>query len=145
MLNCKNCGEKLTKFNKEICPYCGCKNPLSESVAETDTTKAVSFVNEEDVKVKNKSFKTFILLTYFLGIFGIEYIYLNKKKDFCFALGGNLLIYICLFFIIYACSKEIWILILLPILFLYILNILYALFLTFNKAKINDKNGVSLK
>ncbi len=145
MLKCKNCGEKLTKFNKEICPYCGCKNPLSESVAETDTTRAVSYVNEEEVKINQKSFKIFILLTYFLGIFGIEYIYLNKVKEFIFTLIANLVIYICVFFICFASKVDVWAMILVPFLALYILSIGYGLFLTFRKSTVKDSNGVSLK
>ena len=144
MLKCKNCGENLTKFNKEICPYCGCKNPLSESVAETDTTKAISYVKEE-FNINQKSFKSFIFLTCFLGIFGIEYIYLNKIKEFIFTLIANIILYLCIFFITFACTKEIWVLILVPLFFIYFLSLVYALYLTLSKSKIKDKNGVSLK
>lgn len=145
MLKCKNCGEKLTKFNKEICPYCGCQNPLSESVAETDTTKAVSYVKEEEIKINQKSFKTFLLLTYFLGIFGIEYVYLNKIKEFIFTLIANLAIYICIFFICFASKMDVWAIILVPFIVLYILSIGYGLFLTFGKSIVKDNNGVPLK
>ncbi len=145
MLKCKNCGEKLTKFNKEICPYCGCQNPLSESVAETDTTRAVSYVNEGEIKINQKSFKTFLLLTYFLGIFGIEYVYINKIKEFIFTLIANLAIYICVFFICFASKMDVWAIILVPFIVLYVLSIGYGLFLTFKKAVVKDNNGVSLK
>lgn len=145
MLKCKNCGEKLTKFNKEICPYCGCQNPLSESVAETDTTRAVSYVNEDEIKINQKSFKTFLLLTYFLGIFGIEYVYLNKIKEFIFTLLANLAIYICVFFICFASKMDVWAIVLIPFIVLYVLSIGYGLFLTFGKAVVKDNNGVSLK
>lgn len=145
MLKCKNCGEKLTKFNKEICPYCGCQNPLSDSVAETDTTRAVSYINEEEVKINQKSFKTFLLLTYFLGIFGIEYVYLNKIKEFIFTLLANLVIYICVFFICFASKMDVWAIILVPFIVLYVLSIGYGLFLTFGKSVVKDSNGVSLK
>ncbi len=145
MLKCKNCGEKLTKFNKEICPYCGCKDPLSESIAETDTTKAVSYVNEEEVKINQKSFKTFLLLTYFLGIFGAQYLYLNKIKEFIFTSIANLIIYICVFFICFASKVDTWAMILVPLIVLYILSIGYGLFLTFRKSIVKDNNGVSLK
>ena len=145
MLKCKNCGEKLTKFNKEICPYCGCQNPLSESVAETDTTRAVSYVNEGEIKINQKSFKIFLLLTYFLGIFGIEYVYINKIKEFIFTLIANLAIYICVFFICFASKMDVWAIILVPFIVLYVLSIGYGLFLTFKKAVVKDNNGVSLK
>ena len=145
MLKCKNCGEKLTKFNKEICPYCGCQKPLSESIAETDTTKAVSYVKEEEIKINQKSFKTFLLLTYFLGLFGVEYVYLNKIKEFIFTLIANLAIYICVFFICFACKMDVWAIILIPFIILYILSIGYGLFLTSKKAVVKDNNGVPLK
>ena len=145
MLKCKNCGEKLTKFNKEICPYCGCQNPLSESVAETDTTRAVSYVNEGEIKINQKSFKIFLLLTYFLGIFGIEYVYINKIKEFIFTLIANLAIYICVFFICFASKMDVWAIIFVPFIVLYVLSIGYGLFLTFKKAVVKDNNGVSLK
>ena len=35
MPKCKECGETITKFDKEICPYCGCKDPIDKDREET--------------------------------------------------------------------------------------------------------------
>ncbi len=145
MLKCKNCGEKLTKFNKEICPYCGCKEPLSESSQETDTTKAIQVVNDSSLIVNKKSLKVFILLTCFLGIFGIEFAYLNKIKEFLISLLINLILYIVFFIIFYFLNLSVYLFILIPILILFLLNIIFAGILYFNKNLIKDSNGVNLK
>ena len=46
MPNCRNCGARITKFDKDICPVCGQKNPLMgvdvvKSVEVTNTGHAV--------------------------------------------------------------------------------------------------------
>ena len=35
MPNCRNCGARITKFDKDICPVCGTKNPLQGVGSET--------------------------------------------------------------------------------------------------------------
>ena len=70
---------------------------------------------------------------------------LNKIKEFIFTLIANLAIYICVFFICFACKMDVWAIILIPFIVLYILSIGYGLFLTSKKAVVKDKNGVSLK
>ena len=45
---CKNCGSRITKFDKEICPVCGEKKPLDGAVSDT-----VEITTELNVKDKN--------------------------------------------------------------------------------------------
>ena len=59
MPKCKECGETITKFDKEICPYCGCKDPIDKDREETcDITQAIStFSSPKDENVKVKEHK----------------------------------------------------------------------------------------
>ena len=35
MPNCRNCGARLSKFDTDLCPVCGIKNPLEGISSET--------------------------------------------------------------------------------------------------------------
>ena len=35
MPNCRNCGARLSKFDTDLCPVCGIKNPLQGTSSET--------------------------------------------------------------------------------------------------------------
>lgn len=145
MLICKNCGEKLTKFNKEICPYCGCKKPLSNSIQETDTTKAIQALGDEKIVIKHKSLILFLILTCFLGIFGVEFLYLKKIKEFIISLTLNLFVYFLLFILFYFLNLNSYIVIFIPFLIVFIINCFFGIFLFFNKSILKDSNGVNVE
>ena len=48
MPNCRNCGSRLSKFDKDICPVCGFKHPLDGVSSETqEVTSEISFYKGE--------------------------------------------------------------------------------------------------
>lgn len=76
---CRNCGARLTKFDKEVCPVCGTKNPL-EGVT-SDTVEMTSFINMEknrDFRVKKKS--TMLFYFFIAGFTGLPFFYLHAIK-----------------------------------------------------------------
>lgn len=78
MPNCKNCGTRLTKFDKDICPVCGEKNPL-EGVS-SDTVEITSNLDLSEAELKDfnriSKFKAELLFI-FLGWSGAAIFYLN--------------------------------------------------------------------
>ena len=81
MPNCRNCGARITKFDKDICPVCGTKNPLqgvgSETMEVTGQIDLNGFAEGQKVICRRKK-----LLLYFLalGFTGAPFFYLKKKK-----------------------------------------------------------------
>lgn len=105
MMRCKNCHEKLTRLDKDICPFCGTLKPLEgqEDVTE-DMTKAFDSLNlkEEYREVKAKSRLVAAILAMTLGVFGVHAFYLGKMKrglinlivSICFIAGiGSILFF----------------------------------------------------
>lgn len=105
MMRCKNCHEKLTRLDKDICPFCGTLKPLEgqEDVTE-DMTKAFDSLNlkEEYHEVKAKSRLVTAILAMTLGVFGVHAFYLGKMKrglinlivSICFIAGiGSILFF----------------------------------------------------
>ncbi len=82
MPKCKFCGENITKFDKEICPFCGGKKPLEGNDTFTsDITQTINTVDKVKVnKFKERKKLVNALLCMFLGIFGADSIYLGKIK-----------------------------------------------------------------
>ena len=81
MPNCKNCGARITKFDKDICPVCGCKNPLqgvtSETVEITTQIDVSQFQEGQKVVCRRK---IVLLLFCLIGFIGAPFFYLKHKK-----------------------------------------------------------------
>lgn len=81
MPSCRYCGSRITKFDKDICPVCGTKNPLqgvsSETVEITTQIDVAKF--QEGQKVVRRR-KTMLLLFLLIGFLGIPFFYLKEKK-----------------------------------------------------------------
>lgn len=82
MPRCKYCGENITKFDKKLCPYCGKENPIDENVHLTShITQTIATVEKEEIaEYKDHKKKTYVLLSCFLGIFGVHEFYLGLIK-----------------------------------------------------------------
>lgn len=80
MPNCRNCGARLNKWDNDVCPICGIKNPL-EGVT-SDTVEITRFglqadgTNLSQPKTRKKTMIWFMTI----GWTGAAYFYLNKKK-----------------------------------------------------------------
>lgn len=145
-MKCKNCGNNLTKFNKEICPYCGIKDPIDDYLDSSNTTQAIDKIYEEDKNFKQKDFKKYCFLLMFLGIFGIDSIYLGKIYNLVVRLICNVCFFLILFLSIYLSNDSLLVLsILLPIGILFLFYLIYGLIILFLDKKPKDKNGVYLK
>lgn len=79
MPKCKNCGARIEKFNKDLCPVCGFKHPLED--VESDTIEITSEIsNLPDYINVVKSKKTAMLLFSLLGFTGAPFFYLKFNK-----------------------------------------------------------------
>lgn len=101
MPKCKECGETITKFDKEICPYCGCKDPIDKGREETcDITQAISTFSspkDENVKVKEHKKVVMIILCLLFGFLGLDCFYLGFKKEGLFRILASVLLFSGLF------------------------------------------------
>ena len=103
MPKCKYCGENITKFDKEICPFCGGKKPLEGVESYTvDITQTINTVDKKTVEnYKQHSKLVNSLLCMFLGIFGADSFYLGHFKLGISRLLVGLIYIISLFCILY--------------------------------------------
>ena len=138
---CRNCGARLTKFDKDVCPVCGTKNPL-EGVT-SDTVEMTSFINMEqnrDVRVKKKS--TMLFCSFIAGFTGLPFFYLHaiKKGIICLLLN---LAYFGMSFVLFYLVLEVQpaiIAIILNIIIMYFVNALVGIELYF-KDSLKDGFG----
>ena len=94
MLKCRRCGKSLTKFDKDICPYCGLVKPLDGQ--EDNTEDVTQFIestnlNKENLSYKPKKILVYSLLLMFLGIFAAHLFYIKSYFKSVFLLVFNLI------------------------------------------------------
>ena len=147
MPKCKYCGENITKFDKEICPFCGGKKPLEGVESYTvDITQTINTVDKKTVEnYKQHSKLINSLLCMFLGIFGADSFYLGHFKSGISRLLVGFIYIISLFCILYfAVNLEILYSLLISIGSIFIVYfILGVIGLFLNSRK--DSNGAFLK
>lgn len=147
MPKCKYCGENITKFDKEICPFCGGKKPLEGVESYTvDITQTINTVDKKTVEnYKQHSKLINSLLCMFLGIFGADSFYLGHFKLGISRLLVGFIYIISLFCILYfAVNLEILYSLLISIGSIFIVYfILGVIGLFLNSRK--DSNGAFLK
>lgn len=146
MFTCKNCHEKLTKFDKDICPYCGTKNPILDDEDSSDTTKTIDIIKENDKSLMKHNNLVFNLLLMFLGMFSIDLFYIKKIKNALIRLLVNVLFFVILFLIIYLINNELLILsLVLPFSVLFVFYFILGLISLISGKRIKDFNGVYLR
>ena len=81
MPKCKNCGTRLTKFDKDICPVCGVEHPLEGVSSETIEITSQLDINKDEFKNYHptKRIVTFLLF-FLLGWSGAGWLYFKNKK-----------------------------------------------------------------
>ena len=81
MPNCRNCGARISKFDKDMCPVCGTKDPLkgvtSETIEITSQIDLNHFQEGQKVVCRRKKVLLFFLL---FGFTGSAYFYMKRKK-----------------------------------------------------------------
>lgn len=81
MPNCRNCGTRLTKFDKDICPVCGETLPLKGVKSETvEITSEIDLSNPEFSNYSPKRRNIVFILFVLLGFTGAPFYYLRKAK-----------------------------------------------------------------
>lgn len=83
---CKQCHARISKFDKDICPICGCVHPLSgEGAISSDTIEFTNAINGSDPSLKTaaprQKEKTFLLFS-LIGWLGFGFSYLRFSKLF---------------------------------------------------------------
>ena len=77
---CKNCHARISKFDKDICPVCGCKNPLDGVTSDTiEFTHGIDGNNPEFKKHAPRKKKKALIYFCTLGWTGLGFYYLRFK------------------------------------------------------------------
>lgn len=78
MPKCKYCGSRITRFDKDLCPICGEKDPLQGVSSETIEITSNLDLSEAELKEfkPTTKFKAFLLFC-FIGWTGAPMFYLN--------------------------------------------------------------------
>lgn len=80
MPTCRECHSRISKFDKDICPVCGCKKPLEGVTSETvEITSQIDLNGADYQEYKPKRRTVLFFLSMLLGFFGAPFIYLGKK------------------------------------------------------------------
>ena len=129
MPTCRNCGARLSKFDKDICPVCGTPEPLkgvnSETVEITSQVDLSSF--QEGQKVVRRR-KNMLILFLTVGFAGLAFFYLKKKKEALLYLAINILLFTSGFLLLHLLAKlNIALSIILPIIAMYIMSAIFGL------------------
>lgn len=140
---CKNCGSRITKFEKDICPICGTKHPLDGATSDTVEITTELNVHEKGNGLNYKAhyrITTFVLFA-FLGWTGAGFFYLNFKKLGLIWLLCNLAVIggaIGLFILTIGVTN--WLSYVAPFAIVYLINMGLSLYYLF-KNDIKDGNG----
>ena len=142
MPSCRNCGARLSKFDKDICPVCGTPNPL-EGV-NSETIEITSQVDLSDFKAGQKVIrrrKTLLILSLLLGWTGAHYFYIKQKVLGLIWLALNLAIAGGVFALFYfAIQAGLALSIIIPVAGIYLINAIGALML-YTRKDLKDGEG----
>ncbi len=96
MPKCQNCNHEISSFDKDICPYCGAKNPISSDYRTMDETGDIRTLEGYDLP-KSKSHLACAVLSILLGFVGSDFFYLGYKKNGVFAIGVSVVLFLAPF------------------------------------------------
>ena len=124
MPNCRNCGARLSKFDADLCPVCGIKNPLQG--IDSETVEVTSQIDLSDMKEGQKVVrrrKSMILLFFALGFTGAPFFYIKKAILGLVWLLCNLAVIAGLFCLFYfVIHAHIALAIVIPVVVVYAIN-----------------------
>ncbi|MFA7032161.1 MAG: hypothetical protein WC201_01185 [Bacilli bacterium] len=138
---CRNCGARISKFDKDICPICGAKRPLDGVNSETvEVTSEIDVTNPEFANAKPKSKKVMLLLFCLVGFSGAQFFYLKEKKLGFLWLLLNLLILGGLGVFLYFISSLTFYSFIISTGFVYLINIILGI-VYFKTSNLKDGVG----
>ena len=128
MPNCRNCGARLSKFDTDLCPVCGIKNPLQGTSSETvEITSQIDLSEMKEGQKVLRRRKKFIAYFFTLGFTGLPFFYIKKYVLGLIWLIANLAVIGGLFAVFYfAAHAHIAVAIIIPILIAYAINAVVA-------------------
>ena len=141
---CKNCHSRIDKFNKDRCPICGVENPF-EGVS-SDTVEITTQIDTVNIKTNYHPRKKSVLLALFitLGIFGVPFFYIFKKKVGVIYALCNIVLLGGLIAILVNCTPlNHGVSISVPLILFIFFNVLVGLYY-YNKPNLKDGRGVFL-
>lgn len=77
---CRFCHKEISKFDTDICPHCGEKNPIAQGYKTMDVTRNFKTLGAEVDAPKTKSQKVYAFLCMGLGYFGIHNFYIYRTQ-----------------------------------------------------------------
>lgn len=124
MPNCRNCGARLSKFDSDLCPVCGVKNPLQGIDSETvEVTSQIDLSGMKEGQRVVRRRKTMTLLFFLLGFSGAPFFYIKKTVMGLIWLVCNLVILAGLFSLFYfAIHAHIAVAIIVPVVVVYAIS-----------------------
>ena len=142
MPNCRNCGARLSKFDSDLCPVCGIKNPLqgvsSETVEVTSQIELSELAQERKVIRRRK---TMLILFFTLGFTGAAFFYVKRILIGAIYCIANLAIIGGLFPLLYLAIKApLPVAIIVPVLLVYLISAIVGLIMYY-MPNIKDGEG----
>ena len=129
MPNCRNCGARLSKFDTDICPVCGTKDPLKGVSSETiEITSQVDLNNFQEGQKVIRHRKTMLIFFLTLGFTGLGYFYIKKKKEAFICIIISVLLFTSGFLLLHLLAGlNIALSIILPIIAVYVMTAIFGL------------------
>ena len=133
MPSCRNCGARLTKFDTDLCPVCGIKDPLQG--ANSETVEITSQIDLSEMKEGQKVVrrrKKMLLLFVLLGFTGAPFFYIKKNRTGLIWLFSNIAVMGALFLLFFMVIKmPLPLAIIIPVLTSYFVNIVTGVIYNF--------------
>lgn len=145
MPECRNCHREISKFDNDVCPYCGTPHPIDENYKTKDMTSFVDPVTGDYKLYKSKSKKTASILAFSCGYTGAPLFYLGFRKKGILALAIFLVFYIALALPLFFFVKPLsfWSF-LIPLFLAYLVNVPFGVRYLKNDS-LKDVNGEFLR
>lgn len=98
---CKNCKKRIERFNKDRCPICGVEHPFEGM--SSDTVEITTNIDVDNIDVDFHPRKKSKMLLFFclIGLTGIPFFYLYKKKLGFIQIACSVSVYIAISLILY--------------------------------------------
>ena len=146
MPSCKKCHARITRFDRDICPVCGEKNPLEGVNSETiEITSNLDLSLEELNNFKPSTKAKTMVLFFAIGWTGAPQFYLGYILQGFLMLFINLAVAGGIFSLFYfVVGLDLILSIIIPVTIIYAINIILGFF-AFFKHNLKDKSGEFLR